>query len=92
MRATDQCDASRFLQREDQDEQQRQMHDQGIELLGGTEAQKQPTKRLNQQKQRAQDDDQPLLRTCCEAACYMDTEVEPENCHQLIIKYTQCSC
>ena len=85
----DQRDAHRLFQREDQNEHQRQMHDQGVELLGGIFAEHQPAGGLDQQEQRAQDQDQPLLAAVFPPARNEGAEEQPVDQHQPVIKRAQ---
>ena len=85
----DQRDAHRLFQRQDQDQHQRKMNDQGIELLGNAFAQNQPAWGLDQQEQWAQGNDQPLLPAVFPATCNGGAEKKPVDQYQTIVKRAQ---
>ena len=65
------------------------MDDQGIELLGGTLAQDQPAGSLDQQEQRTQGNDQPLLSAFFPAAGDGGAEEQPLEQYQSVIERAQ---
>ena len=85
----DQRDAHRLFQRQDQDQHQRKMDDQGIELLCGTLPEDQPAWGLDQQEQRAQDNDQSLLPAVLPPTCTGGAQKKPVDQYQTIVKRAQ---
>ena len=85
----DDCLADPFFQHANQREGQRQMHDERIELLGRGDAEYQPARRLNEQKQRRKRDENAFLPRRAAAARNRHAEDKAVDEHQTVVKHAK---
>ena len=85
----DDGDAPGLFQRQHQNQHQRQMDDQGVDLLDSQLAQRQPAQELDHQKAGAQVRDQTLLAGGIAAAGDEHIKRQPVDQHQSVIEHVQ---